>query len=315
MGSTELTAALFKTIASPDETILLTNPTYVNYFNQLHLELGGRYKIATITVLSEKFNFLPAVQPSETLDKFHEIIDQKKPRILIFPSPDNPTSQIWPNKVIDELLQLTADYNMWFIIDFAYRAIYFTQKPKYYSFTPKEYPNLITIHSFSKSFSLLGLRVGYIIADPLIISGLEVVEQCRNLCADTLHQIVLERFLNRTHIAELKKYFDAVRKQYKTTANSLVEGLRENIPNIKILEPQGGFYVVANIEIFGYSDSWKFMTDLRDKYGVLVVPGIAFGTALNKGIRISFAPYVRKKLMLEEGIKRLSAFYRRCSNV
>jgi aspartate/methionine/tyrosine aminotransferase len=257
-------------------------------------------------VLDERLNFLPATNPKEFLASFERVIKVQKPRLVLIATPDNPTSQVWPPDIIEKMCEITLKHHVWFAMDLAYRSIYFGQKPSYFGLSFRDYENLITIHSFSKDFSLLGLRSSYIIAREDVIENLESVEGARSLSPVTLAQLALLKYFARSTSQEIDEYFDENRKRYLKASETMVSSLYKNIPTPIILTPTGGFYLVLNIANYGFRSDVEFAALLSQREKTAVVPGSVFGSASVGSLRLSYAPVVDQPNLINEGIKRLA---------
>ncbi len=304
-GSTELASCLFKVLLQRGDAVLLTDPCYVNYPAQATVECG-EITIKRIPVLDEKLNFLPATNAERFLKEFELAIEMAKPRIVLIATPDNPTSQVWPSEVVEKMCEITLKYNVWFLMDLAYRSIHFGKRPQYYSLSLNDYENLITIQSFSKDFSLLGLRAAYVIAREDVIAQLECLEGTRSLSPTTLVQLSLLKFFETSTPQELDGHFQENRQKYLKASRVMVDAIRGALPNPTLLIPTGGFYLVLKIAEYGFADDVGLAGRLLEHENTAVVPGSAFGKTLTGSLRLSYAPLVEQPDMIEEGIRRLA---------
>jgi aminotransferase len=304
LGSTQITYDLLRTIFDEGDTILLLDPTYANYAGQIAFAVPG-LKTVTLSVFDPStWSYLPRTDLQRVLDDFDRIWRESQPKAILFCSPDNPTSQIVPQPLIDHIMKRAQSESAYVIVDFAYKAQCFGETPPYYSWSPEDHPNLITIHSNSKWARGLGRRLGWIEASPSVIDGLERVLQCGILCPDTLHQMTMARFVRKS-IAEgsLRKFVDETRQAYKIAARTTTDAIDKHL-GLPRTEPEGGLYVVMDVK----RNSDSFVRDALKATGVLLVPGAGFGTSLANGVRISYGPHVSSLPKIEEGIARLGKF-------
>jgi len=127
MGSTELTAALLKATLDPGDTVLLPNPTYANYLGQIAGEVED-VRVERFAAVSKDLEFLPRTDPSRVLDEVRNIFREKRPKMVLFPTPDNPTGQVWPEEVVDGILEEAARFGAWVALDVAYRPFLLGRK-------------------------------------------------------------------------------------------------------------------------------------------------------------------------------------------
>jgi aspartate/methionine/tyrosine aminotransferase len=302
LGGTQLMHDLFRTISDPQDSIMFLDPTYPNYMGQLRFVLKNP-KIVYLKALDEKnWSYLPDLE--ERIEEFKDLYENNHPKVILIVSPDNPTSQIIPQEFIESIMDVIKGKNSFLVIDFAYKTQYFKEPPKYFSWSPKDNPQLIALHSNSKWGRGLGRRMGWIEADKYIIDGLERAQQCSILCPDTLHQMALSKYIE-TAVKDhsLKDYIEESRKKYEKAAEITIKAI-ENYMKMKYLEPQGGLYTAVDVE----KDSDEFITEVLKNTGVLFIPGKGFGPSMKNGIRISYGPLVENTDKIIEAMERVGDF-------
>lgn len=302
LGGTQLMHDLFRTISDPQDSIMFLDPTYPNYMGQLKFVLKNP-KIVYLKSLDEKnWSYLPDLQ--ERIEEFKDLYESNKPKVILIVSPDNPTSQIIPQEFIESIMDVIKGKNSFLVIDFAYKTQYFKELPKYFSWSPKDNPQLIALHSNSKWCRGLGRRLGWIEADKYIIDGLERAQQCSILCPDTLHQMALSKYIE-TAVKDhsLKDYIEENRKKYEKAAEITIKAI-EKCMKMKYLKPQGGLYTVVDVK----KDSDEFITEVLKKTGVLFIPGKGFGPSMKNGIRISYGPLVENTDKIIEAMERVGNY-------
>ena len=306
-GSTQLTHDLFRTLLNPGETVLMLDPTYANYAGQVAFAVPGA-QIARVAVMDPAtWAYLPATDPDRVLSALDEAFRRHQPRLVLVCAPDNPTSQILPQPILDALLGQAQRTGAYLAIDFAYKCQYFSTPPAYYRWSPEEYPNLVAIHSNSKWARGLGRRLGWIEASRPVIDGLERVQQCSLLCPDTLEQMAMARYL-RQAIADgsLRQYVAATNALYRRAADVTIEAIDAHLHRPRLV-PAGGLYTVVDVGMEGD----EFVRQALQQTGVLVIPGRGFGETLARGVRISYGPLVNDLEQIREGLRRLGAWMTR----
>jgi aspartate/methionine/tyrosine aminotransferase len=303
-GSTQLTHDLFRALIDPGDTVLLLDPTYANYEGQIAFASPGAKVVRLRVVDPDTWEYLPVTQPDAVIARFHELFDRYSPRLVLFGAPDNPTSQILPQAVADAMLARTTDAGAWLAMDFAYKCQYFAEVPAYYSWSPADHPNVIGIYSNSKWGRGLGRRLGWVTAATRVIDALERVQQCSLLCADTLAQMAMTRYLcHAIDDGSLRSYVDEANAMYREAARVTVEAVDEHLHRPR-LQPMGGLYTVVDVG----TDAEAFVPQALQATGVLVVPGRGFGDSLANGVRVSFGPLVMSPDKIREGLARLGAW-------
>lgn len=317
-SSTQLTHDMFITVAEPGEDVALLDPTYANYYGQMVFALTDsgivhdpdgvdrvvpRAEVAYLKVLDiEKWEYMPDIDMG--LADLERLMDLRRPRVLIIPSPDNPTSQIMPQKFVEGAYEICERYGAYLVMDFAYKVQYFGEYPDYYSWSPQDRPNLISIHSNSKWARSLGRRGGWMEASAEVIDGMERVQQCSILCPDTLHQMATVAYLEEAlQDGSLVDYLAKARADYEKAAGVTARAIDKHL-GYRRLTPQGGLYTVVDIG----RDGDGFVTDVLKNTGVLFIPGKGFGQSLKNAIRISYGPMVHELDKINEGMERAGSY-------
>ena len=305
-GSTQLTHDLFRTLLDPSDTVMLLDPTYANYEGQLAFAVPGARIVRLRVMDPQTWAYLPGSDTHRVVEDFQRAFDAHRPKLVLFGAPDNPTSQILPQALVDAMRQRTADAGAWLAIDFAYKCQYFETPPAYYSWSPADHPHVIGIHSNSKWGRGLGRRLGWITAAPEIVEAMERVQQCSLLCPDTLAQQAMATYVKRA-IADgsLREYIAETNALYREAARVTLEAVDEHLGRAR-LEPMGGLYTVVDVG----TDADAFVPRALQATGVLVVPGGGFGASIKNGVRISYGPMVMTPQKTEEGLARLGRWMR-----
>jgi len=302
-SSTQLTHTLFTTLLDPGDKVVLFDPSYANYGPQLGLGPPDVEIVWLPVFNAEAWAFMP--DPDRVLSDLEEILERDRPRMILFSSPDNPTSQVVSDDFFFRMLEMTAAADCFVIADFAYRAQCFIQpEPRHFSASPAEYPNLIRLHSNSKWCRGLGRRLGWVEADPEVIQALEVVQQGTALCPDSVHQHALAAYLGQA-LADgtLRTYLDDARGRYERAGDHTVECIERHL-GMRCVHPRGGLYTVMDVG----RDGDAFVRDVLPATGVIFVPGSGFGPSLTNGVRISYGPLVNDLDRIEEGFRRVGEY-------
>ena len=305
-GSTQLTHDVFRALLDPGDTVMLLDPTYANYEGQLAFAAPNINVVRLRVVDPATWSYLPVTAADRLIAEFQELFDAHHPRLVIFGAPDNPTSQIVPQALADAMLQRTSTAGSWLAIDFAYKCQFFISPPPYYAWSPAGHPHVITIHSNSKWGRGLGRRLGWVQAAPSVIDALARVQQCSLLCADTLSQMAMTRFVRRAvGDGTLRRYVEHWNALYRQAAQVTTDAVDEHLRRPR-LESMGGLYTVVDVG----SECDAFVRRALQATGVLVVPGRGFGPSLANGIRISYGPLVMNTEKIHEGLARLGKWMR-----
>jgi aspartate/methionine/tyrosine aminotransferase len=306
-GSTQLTHDLFRTLLDPGDTVMLMDPTYANYEGQLAFAAPGVRVVRLPLMDAGTWSYRPVTDPDGVIARFRQLFDVHRPRMVLFGAPDNPTSQILPQALVEAMHDRTAESGAWLVIDYAYKCQYFEAPPAYYSWSPSDHSSVIGIHSNSKWGRGLGRRLGWIVAAPALVDAIERVQQCSLLCPDTLSQMAMTRYLARAiDDGSLREYVAKTNELYREAARVTIAAVDEHLQRPR-LEPMGALYTVVGIG----EDAEAFVPRALQATGVLVVPGGGFGPSLKNGVRISYGPLVLTPDRIREGLKRLGTWMAR----
>jgi aminotransferase len=305
-GSTQLTHDLFRALLDPGDTVMLLDPTYANYEGQIAFATPGAQIVRLPVMDPQTWSYLPHSDPQRVIDEFNRLCDAHRPRLVVFGAPDNPTSQILPHVLVDAMRARTAHDGAWLAIDYAYKCQYFQPPPAYYAWSPADHPHVIGIHSNSKWGRGLGRRLGWVVAAPELIDALERVQQCSLLCADTLSQQAMAKYVaDAIGDGSLRTYIDRTNDLYREAANVTIKAVDEHLGRPR-LDPMGGLYTVVDVG----TDADAFVPRALQATGVLVVPGGGFGPSIKTGVRISYGPLVNSPSLIDEGLRRLGSWLR-----
>ena len=155
----------------------------------------------------------------------------------------------------------------------------------------------ITCNSLSKTYSITGWRLGYVIASPEIIERVKKVHDFLTVgaAAPLMEAATIGLNFNDDYYTELQNHYTHMK-------NVFINGL--NDIGLKYNEPQGAYYVLVDISEFGYESDLEFCEVLARNVGVGAVPGSSFfKDYINDYIRLHFA---KKDETLNEALNRLS---------
>lgn len=282
-------------IVERGDEILFPGPTYPPYSSYTKFFDGT--PVAYETVESE--NWQPNVE-----DLRKKI--SKKTRALVIINPNNPTGAVYGRKMIKEMLDVAAEYNLLVLSDEIYDQITYSDNFVSTASIAKDVP-VLGFNGFSKAYQMTGLRLGY-----LYFKGAEgeldelrqgIEKECRiRLCANTPVQKAGAAALNgpQDHI---KGVVEKLRQRRDYSCKRLNE-----IEGISTSKPEGAFYIFPKIHDVGtrWKTDMEFVIDLLKQTGVLIVNGSGFDPLYGKGhARAVFLPPI---LELEKAFDALERF-------
>lgn len=284
-ASEAIDIALRACINLGDEVVVL-EPNYVCYEPDVLLAGGVAKKIKLKN--ENQFKLTP--------EELEQAITPKT-KILLMNYPNNPTGAIMDKDDLEKVAEIVIKHDLLVISDEIYSELTYSGKHHSIGALPGMRDRTITINGFSKTFSMTGWRLGYVMGPKAIMDQIKKIHQFAVMSAPTISQYAgLEALRNGdADVERMKKEYDKRRKFL------LKEFDRLGLP---CFEPKGAFYIFPDIRKYRMV-SEEFATKLLEKEHVVVVPGTAFGNSGEGFIRISYAYSLTS---LKEAIRRIGLF-------
>lgn len=284
-GSTEAMMTAMMTVTNPGDKVVIFSPFYENY--GADTILSGAEPIY-VPLTPPAFNFDPEVLE----DAFRQ-----HPKALILCNPSNPCGKVFTRAELETIAALAKKYDVYVITDEVYEHIvYAPHTHTYFATLPGMWERTISCSSLSKTYSVTGWRLGYVIAPAPIIERAKKVHDFLTVgAAAPLQEAVIPG------LKFGRDYYDDLLQKYTHKRDLFCKGLDDLglVHNI----PQGAYYVMLDISAFGYDSDLQFCEDLAAKVGVGAVPGSSFfREPVNHLIRFHFA---KKDDTLNEALNRL----------
>lgn len=217
-------------------------------------------------------------------------------RLIMINSPGNPTGWVASEAELKAILDFCRERGIWILSDEVYgRIIYGAAKhaPSYYTLAQPEDP-VVIVNSFSKSWSMTGWRLGWIVAPPRLCAAVEKMTEF-----NISHPTTFVQWGGVTALNEGDAYIEGLVERYGRAADMVYQALAP-LPRVKLAKPEGAFYAFFALD--GMTDSLNTCIDLARKARVGLAPGIAFGPAGEGRIRLCYAASLPK---LSEALERL----------
>ena len=285
-GSTEAMMAAMMTVTDPGDKVIVFSPFYENY--GADAILSGAEPIY-VPLYPPEFDFNP--------DELEAAFKQH-PKALILCNPSNPCGKVFTYNELKFIADLAEKYDTFVITDEVYEHIvYAPNRHVYFATLPGMWERTISCSSLSKTYSITGWRLGYIIAPPNII---EVAKKVHDFLTVGAAAPLQEAAVTGLRFGD--EYYDDLREKYTAKRDLFIKGL--NDIGIKHTVPQGAYYVMLDISEFGFESDLEFCDVLARDVGVGAVPGSSFfREPVNNLIRLHFA---KKDETLYEALNRLS---------
>ncbi|MDA8441956.1 MAG: aminotransferase class I/II-fold pyridoxal phosphate-dependent enzyme [Peptococcaceae bacterium] len=291
MGSQDGLAHIYTAFINPGDIALIPDPGYPIYTAGLILAGGQKY---AMPLLAEN-NFLP------DLSQIPAAIAAKA-KLMFINYPNNPVAATADLTFFQAVADFANTYGIMVCHDNAYSELaYDGYRPPSFLQAKGAKDIGIEFHSISKTYNLAGCRLGFAVGNRKILAGLAMLKS--NLDYGIFKPVQLAA------IAALSGSQEVVRQNasaYQARRDVLVDGLAEwgwHVP-----KPRGSMFVWAPLPK-GIISSRQFALDLLRQTGVVVIPGVAFGTQGEGYVRIAL---VREPEILRVAVARIGEFLRHC---
>jgi aminotransferase len=271
-GSTEAMMVAMMTVINPGDKVIVFSPFYENY--GADAILSGAEPI-----------YVPLRPPDFKFDKEElEAAFEQHPKALILCNPSNPSGKVFSRDELLFIAKLAEEYDAYVLTDEVYEHIvYEPHRHTYFATLPGMFERTISCSSLSKTYSITGWRLGYIIAAPEII---EVARKVHDFLTVGAPAPLQEALVTALRFGD--SYYRDLLAEYTGKRDLFLKGLDEI--GLEHTNPQGAYYVMIDISEFGYSNDLRFCEDLASKVGVGAVPGSSFFREdVNHLIRLHFA--------------------------
>ena len=285
-GSTEAMMATMLSITNPKDKVVIFSPFYENY--GADTILSGAEPIY-VQLVPPDFTF--------SIEQLENAFKQGA-KALILCNPSNPCGKVFTFEELTAIADVVKKYDAYVVTDEVYEHIvYAPNKHIYMQALDGMRERTIVCNSLSKTYSITGWRLGYVIANPEIIDRVKKVHDFLTVGAAAP--------LMEAATVGLKfddKYYDELAAHYAHMKEVFVGGLEKL--GLKYTDPQGAYYVLVDVSEFGVKDDVKFCEWLAQYVGVAAVPGSSFFREdVHNLIRFHFA---KQDDTLNEAINRLA---------
>lgn len=284
-GASAGLGAAILTLINPGDVVVLPEPTYSLYADQVALA-GGRVR------------WIPNEATGRPrLDRLRAAMSGA--RLLVMCNPSNPTGYVLDADELTAVVELVCHQGASVIFDEAYRDIVFGGAPftSSVSSIPAN-PHVLCCGTFSKSFAMTGWRLGWVLADAATADAVNLVHRTINGPLNTFVQDAASAALSLP-----REYLDRVVSELQVRRD-LMCGYLDSIPGVDVAVPRGAFYVFPRI------DAGLTSAELASRLarsGVLVRAGTEYGPSGEGHVRFSFASGTSQ---LREGMRRVATCLR-----
>ena len=293
-GSTEAMMAAMMSIVNPGDKVAIFSPFYENY--GADTILSGAEPI-----------YIPLVPPEFKFDgDLLEEAFRQGAKALILCNPSNPCGKVFSLEEMTVIADIVKKYDGYVITDEVYEhIIYAPYRHVYMASLPGMRERTILCNSLSKTYSITGWRLGYVIASSAIIDRVKKVHDFLTVGAAAP---LMEAAVTGLNFGD--EYYQDLQAHYTHMKNLFAGGLQQL--GFRITEPQGAYYVLLDVSEFGVQDDYAFAAWMAEKVGVAAVPGSSFfREPVHHLVRFHFA---KEDATLNEALNRLESLSRQAKS-
>jgi aminotransferase len=285
-GASEAVTSSILAITNPGDTVVVTDPFYENY-------------VPDAILAGAKLTYVPFKGQNLRLDDEQlKTALEKKPKLIMINTPNNPTGKILDTGSMKLIADLCEEHGTIAVVDEIYEHIIYDGK-EHVSLASigNMHDQTVTVSGASKTYSVTGWRVGWAVAEEHLSNPIRKIHDYLTIGAPTPLQEALVTALNFP-----TKYYDQLAKMYEEKRNRMLKILDD--AEIHYYRPEGAYYILTEAPT-GFNDGIEYANHLIKNAGVGVLPASALYHDKELGKRkIRFA-YCKKDETLQEVGKRL----------
>lgn len=268
-GAQALHMAIELTLDHGDQ-ILIPDPGYATF--AMAPRLVGAEPIPY--PLTSDRHFVPAIEDLEALVT-------ARTRALLINSPSNPLGVVFSREVITELVDFARRHDLWIISDEVYEYLTFNEAFTSVASVDNDH-RVLSVYSLSKSYSLTGARVGYLVTPPGLETAFRSAQEAIVSCVNSPAQAAAVAAIEGDQTSVLR-----ARDHYRRNVEAACALLDQR--RLRHKRPEGAFYLWIDVSHASQGNvaAWaeKFLIEER----VAVAPGSAFGAAGEGWVRVCIA--------------------------
>jgi aminotransferase len=257
-GSTEAMMAAMMTACNPGDKVIVFSPFYENY--TADAVLSGALPIY-VPLHPPQFNYDPEVLAAAFA---------QKPKAIILCNPSNPSGKVFTREELMEIGRLAELHDTFVITDEVYEHIvYAPHEHIRFATLPGMFERTITCNSLSKTYSITGWRLGYVMGPPAVIQEARKVHDFLTVgAAAPLQEAAV------TGLEFPPEYYAELLASYTAKKDVFLSYLEQT--GLPYTTPQGAYYVMVDISSLGFARDHEAAEWLTKEIGVTGVPGSSF---------------------------------------
>ncbi|MCL4230547.1 MAG: aminotransferase class I/II-fold pyridoxal phosphate-dependent enzyme [Dehalococcoidia bacterium] len=287
-GATEAMMATLLAVVEPGDEVIVFEPFYENYVPDA--AMSGA-ELVFVELHAPHFTF----DPAELRAAFSQ-----RTRAIIVNTPNNPSGKVFTRDELQQVAALCQEFDALCITDEIYEHIVYDGRTHIPVATlPGMYDRTITISGLSKTFSVTGWRLGYVLAPPALSNAIRKVHDFLTVGAPAPLQEAAA-----TAMEQAEAYYPELQAMYSRKRDLLLVPLLES--GYRCHSPEGAYYIMADFTGLGVpGDDVAFARHLVERVGVAAVPGSSFYKHRQDGAHFVRFTFSKSEETLAEAARRL----------
>ena len=286
-GATEAVAAALLALVEPGDEVIAFEPYYDSYAANIAMAGGTRVPVTLRP---------PGFRPD--LARLENAITERT-RLILLNTPHNPTGAVFTESELAAIARLAVERDLLVVTDEVYEHVAFSGTHVPIVRFPGMRDRTVSISSAGKTFSFTGWKVGWVTGTPELVAAVRTVKQFMTFVSGGPFQYAVAQAL-----ALPDSYYAQLRDDLRSKRDLMVTGLSEI--GFEVYEPDGTYFVTADIAALGEQDGIEFCRTLPDRAGVVAIPTAVFYDDKEAGrTNVRFA-FCKRKEVLGEALTRLA---------
>jgi aspartate/methionine/tyrosine aminotransferase len=256
-GATEAMIAAMLAAVDPGDEVVIFEPFYENYGPDCIIS-GAVPRYVTLRAPDW------SIDPDDLRHAF-----SRKTRAIVVNTPHNPTGKVFSRSELELIAELCLEHDAFAITDEIYEHLVYRGRHTSLATLPGMRERTVTISGASKTYSVTGWRIGWLVAPPALTAGIRKVHDFLTVGAAHPLQVAIASALELP-----SSFYTELLGDYTERRDAMVGGLREC--GFDVLAPDGAYYVMAGFQSLGFTDDVEFARHLIKKAAVATVPASSF---------------------------------------
>jgi aspartate/methionine/tyrosine aminotransferase len=297
-GATEALISTLLAVCNAGDEVVIFEPFYENYGPD-SIVSGAKPKFVKLHPPAEGHGVW-TFDEKELRRAFH-----RHTKAIILNTPNNPTGKVFTRAELELMRDLCVEFDVLAITDEIYEHIIYdgTEHISMASLDGMR-ERTVTINGMSKTYGVTGWRVGWAVAPEKITNAIRKVHDFLTVGAPAPLQEA-----GAVALSLPPEYYAKLAEGYRVRRDHLIPALTN--AGFRCFRPRGAYYVMTDIEAFGFDSDVRFAEHLVQKIGVACVPGSSFYRDPRHGARQVRFAFCKKPETLDEAARRLAQLQRR----